>query len=946
MNRLSRLLLAASLLLLSAPNTTTIFAQEAQYEDPSVDHNLRSGQLPNGLTYFIRHNSEPKERADFYIAQRVGSILEEPNQRGLAHFLEHMCFNGTTHFPGNRLREYLESIGVRFGENLNAYTGVDETVYNISNVPVITVPAAVDSCLLMLHDWSCDLTLDSAEIEKERGVINEEWRTTSDGTTRLNERAMKQMYPGTRYAECSPIGSMDVVMNFKHQALRDYYKKWYRPDLQAVIVVGDVDVDAIEAKIKALFADVPAPQNAAERVYFPVPDNDEPIIIVDSDKEKRDTEFNIYYKHNAYPADYKNTFDYKAYVYYRTAINIMLNARLAELVNQANPPFINAAAADLEFYVSKTKDAFTGHVVCKEDNVEGGISAIIREILKVRKYGFSESEFQRAKAVIASEYEKMYNEREKIDNESYVENYVEMFVSDEPYYGPENEYRISKMLEEAITLDGINAMLPELISDKNIVITLFGPEKEGFSLPTKERVAEVMAAVYAEEIVPYADTVSDRPLLEALPEGGKIVAEQALPEFGATQLTLSNGVKVIVKETDFMSDEIQMEAVSFGGYSLYGDEDNSNVSTMYTVGLGGLGDFSVNDLRKVLAGKKASVSYRITDLTEGVSGNCTAKDFETMLQLTYLTFTAPRRDDAAFASYCERIKSALVNNDLDPFVAYLDSIHEAVYPGNLRMRNLRAENIDNIDYGRQLEIYKERFGDAGDFTFILVGNVNLYSNRELIARYLGGLPAAGRNESYGNAVPNIRKGSYSNVYERQVVDPKASNFLLYDGKCDYNLRNRLLMAVTTQVLDIIYTQKVREDEGGTYGVGVDGEVKKLPTEEATLQIDFTTAPAKRDKMVAIVKSELNNLATVGPEAETLNKVKEFMLKKHAEDLRDNSYWVDAISRYTLSGLNSVNGFEEIMDGITSGDVKSFVNSLIGQGNVIEVDMIGLKKEDK
>ena len=700
-----------------------------------VDKNVRIGKLDNGLTYYIRKNNLPANRADFYIAQKVGSIQEEANQRGLAHFLEHMCFNGTTHFPGDALKQYLERIGVKFGENLNAYTSIDETVYNISNVPV-TTPGAIDSCLLILHDWSNDLTLDPKEIDKERGVINEEWRTRMSAIQRFQEKMLPIMFEGTKYAHCFPIGTMDVVMNFKPQTLRDYYEKWYRPDLQGIVVVGDVDVDAIEAQIKKIFSDIPAQPNGAKREYYPVNDNKDPIVIVYQDKEQPNIQAIIFNKHEAIPDDQKGNMGYLIQNYAANLITNMLNARLNELAQTANPPYIYAGAYDANFFVAKTKGAFTGVVVCKEDAIENGIETLLRETERARQFGFTETEYNRARAEYLRHLESAYNERDKRKNEEYVNEYVRHFLDNEPIPGIENEYTIINQIAPAIPVTALNQMMQELVTDSNQVVAILGPQKEGLKMPSENAIKQILKDIKAEKLTAYVDKVSDEPLMKAAPKGGKIVSETTDDAFGTTMMTLSNGVKVIIKKTDFKADEIRMKGVSLGGSSLFPDSEIININGLDAVGVGGLGNFSAVDLEKVLAGKKASVSYGIGDKTEAVNGSCSPKDFETMMQLTYLTFTAPRRDNDAFASYKNRNKAALQNMEMNPQVAFSDSVQAGIYMKHPRKVRIKADMIDKMDYDKILSMYNDRFKDASDFTFIFVGNADVEQMKPLIEEYL------------------------------------------------------------------------------------------------------------------------------------------------------------------------------------------------------------------
>lgn len=915
-----------------------MYAQQQMPPIP-VDPNVRIGKLDNGLTYYIRKNNLPENRADFYLSMKAGAILEEPEQRGLAHFLEHMSFNGTTHFPGDALKQYLETIGVRFGYNLNAGTGIEETVYNISNVPVIR-EGIIDSCMLILHDWSNDLLLDPKEIDKERGVINEEWRTRMSAMQRLQEKALPQMYPGTKYADCLPIGNMDVVMNFPPQALRDYYEKWYRPDLQAVIVVGDIDVDNIEAKIKTLFADIPAQPNAAERIYYPVDDNQEPIIVIEKDKEQPNIQILYFNKHDAVPNDQKGNLDYLVMHYAKGMISSMINARFNELRQTANPPFIYAGAYDGPFFAARTKDSFTGVVACKEDDIETGFATLVREIERARKFGFTESEYNRARAEFLRSLESEYNERDKKKNDFYAEEYSDSFLNGEPIPGIENEYAIMNQLAPNIPVMLINQMMSQLVTETNKVVALFGPDKEGLVFPSKDALLQIMKDVTAEELTAYEDKVSDEELITEKPTPGKILSETHDGIFGITTLTLSNGAKVIIRKTDFKADEIQMKGVSLGGTSLFPDSEIANIMTLNAVApVGGIGNFSQVDLEKVLAGKKAWVNASVGNKTEGISGSCSPKDFETMMQLTYLTFTAPRKDLDAFESYKNRTKASLQNQELNPMVAFVDSINSTLYMKHPRTQRLKADVLDRIDYDKILSMYQDRFMDAGDFTFILVGNVELEEVKPFIEQYLASLPATGRKETFKDNKIEIRKGQYKNEFTKQQETPKASVMAFYSGNCAYNSRNMILMSMIDQILDLVYTEKVREEEGGTYGVYAGGDITKYPKEEFTLQIVFETDPGKKDKLMEIVYGEIDELSKNGPSEVNLNKVKEYMLKKHNEDLKENGYWLGAIDEYLFTGVDEMKDYETTVNSITAEDIRNFASQLFGQGNRLEVSMV-------
>lgn len=912
------------------------FAQQQMPPIPT-DPNVRIGKLDNEMTYYIRHNELPENRADFYIAQKVGSILEDDHQRGLAHFLEHMCFNGTKNFPGKALTQYLESIGVKFGENLNAYTSIDETVYNISNVPVMR-DGVIDSCLLILHDWADDLTLDPKEIDSERGVIHEEWRTSMGAMMRMLERMMPTMYPGSKYAYRLPIGTMEVVDNFPYQALRDYYEKWYRPDQQGIVVVGDIDVDKVEAKIKSMFSPIKMPENAATREYYPVSDNKEPLIAIDKDKEQTVPVIYLFYKHDATTHDQKKNMDYLVVNYMKSMIENMLNARLNELIQSANPPFIQAEVSDGDFLFAKTKEAFTGVAVSKEDGIDTALASLLREIERVHKYGFTASEYARAKADYLRMLESDYNERNKTKNEAYVDEYVRHFIDNEPIPGIDNEYAIMNQIVPNIPVEAVNSMIPALVTDSNMVVSIFCPEKESMKYPTKEEILSVINKVKAENITAYEDKVSDEPLIAEKPQGGKIVKTEEGP-FGSTVLTLSNGVRVILKDTDFKADEIKMRAFSPGGSSLFPNDEIININVLNAVaGIGGLGNFSNVDLEKVLAGKKASVSASVSGNTEGLSGSCSPKDFETMMQLVYLSFTAPRVDNDAFMSYKNRLKASLANQEANPMVAMQDTLKKALYMGHPRAISLKADMVDKIDYAKIMDMYKDRFKDAGDFTFIFVGNINQEEVKPMIETYLGGLPSINRKETFRDNKMDMRQGEYKNVFSKQLETPKATVIIVTNGKCDFTLKNQIMMSMLSQILDIVYTENVREKEGGTYGVGTYGSLSKYPKEDAFLQIYFDTDPAKRAKMTDIVLNELNQFAQEGPSAENLSKVKEFMLKKHKENVKENGYWVNMLDDYFWDKADMNTGYDEIVNSITAKDLQEFTKVLLDQNNRVEVSM--------
>ena len=917
-------------------------AQQMQFPPLPVDKNVRIGQLDNGLTYYIRHNKLPENRAEFYIAQKVGSILEEPQQRGLAHFLEHMAFNGTKNFPGDDkglgVIPWCETVGIKFGTNLNAYTSIDETVYNISNAPIDRT-GVLDSCLLILHDWSNYILLKDDEIDKERGVIREEWRSRKSGMLRVYTDLLPTIYQGDKYADCMPIGSIDVINNFPYKDIRDYYHKWYRPDLQGIVIVGDIDVDTVEAKLKAVFADVQKPVNPAERTYYPVTDNKEPIVAIGTDKEVDDPSIEIYFKQDATPDSEKNNVGYLASQYMTSMISSMLNARLSELVQSANPPFTRASSYYSDFFVAKTKEAFALSASSKADGIETALKTLLQEAERARRFGFTESEYARARANYLQNLESAYNEREKTKHGSYVREYVQNFLNGEPIPGIEAEYAMMNQLAPNIPLQAMNMVMQQLVPDSNQVVIIAGPAKEGLKYPTKEEVINLLKGMKDLDLQAYVDKVSDEPLMKEAPKGGKIISEKEGDIYGSTKLVLSNGVTVYVKKTDFKADEIRMKGTSLGGKSIFPDKDALNFAVMDNViAVGGLGNFSQVDLTKVLAGKKVSVNAGLGATTENVFGTCSPKDFETMMQLTYLTFTAPRKDAEAFESFKNRMKAQLESAQANPLSSINDSLQKAMYNNHPRVVMMKPEMVDQIDYDRILEMYNDRFKDASDFTFYFVGNIDLETAKPLIAEYLGALPAINRKETFKDTKMSIRKGVYKNEYAKEQQTPTATIVFLYSGKAPYTLKNDILLSFATQVLDMVYTEEVREKEGGTYGVNCFGDLQKYPKEQLLLQIVFQTDPAKKDKLAGIVVDELKKLAAEGPSDVHLQKVKEYMLKKYADNQKENGYWMNNLNDYFYYGMDMTEGYTDIVNSITAKDIQKFVSDLLKQGNEIEVTM--------
>ena len=903
------------------------FAQQAM--PCPMDPNVRVGKLDNGLTYYIRHNEKPSGRADFYIAQKVGSVLEEESQRGLAHFLEHMAFNGTTNLPGMTLREYLQSRGIKFGENLNAGTGIDQTVYMVTNVPT-DIPGLVDTCLIILHDWSSFIALEEAEIDNERGVILEELRTREDANERIMKEILPVMYPNSPYANRLPGGLPEVVANFEYQTLRDYYHKWYRPDLQGLIIVGDIDVDAIEARIKELCADIPTPVDPAPRPQFMIEDNDETIVAIASDPEATNYRVNLYYKTEATPDSLKNDINYWVAQYMLGIISSMEINRLREITQKANPPFIYGYSYYSNYYIAPTEDAWCSMAMAKDAaGIDEAITALVTENKRMAQFGFTASEYERAKADFQKQIESAYNERNNTENDAYVNECLENFLSNEPMMGIETEYMLYQQIIPSIPLEVINMVASQLIPENNLVITVTAPKKEGETLPTVDEVLAVYATAAAAEVEPYKEEVFDGPMIAKMPKPGKIKKEADMPEFDAKVLTLSNGMKVYYKKTTFKEDEIRFTANSWGGLSALKQEDFITLSNLDDViTLGGVGNFSATDLPKVLAGKKVRVAPYIGNYGEGMNGNCSPKDLETMMQLIYLYFTAPRADEEAYESYVQRAKAALENAELNPMTTFSDSLVKVLYGNHpLRVRTTAAD-IDKIDYAKAMELYKQLFKDPNNFTFYFVGNIDEETFKPMVEQYLASLKKGKGKNKWNDIGLAISQKDVICHYEKEMQNPKVTIYMTINGTMEYNYRNVIYMNALSDVMDIYYTRTIREEEGGTYGVGVYGQVTDKPSNAYMFLIAFDTNREMYGKLMGKVRDGLDDVANNGPAQEDLTKVVENIYKKRAENKEENSFWISAMSDFVEDGINIDAEFDAIVKSITPQTIADFAKEVL------------------
>ncbi len=915
-----------------------VSAQEAPEKMP-MDPEVRYGKLDNGLTYYIRHNEQPKQRAEFHIAQAVGAILEEDHQNGLAHFLEHMAFNGTQHFPGKGIINYFESVGVNFGGNINAYTSIDETVYRLSDVPTYR-QGIVDSALLVMHDWSCGLLLLDEEIDAERGVILEEWRTGRTARRRIWKEMNAKMYPGTQYAKRDVIGDTAVINNFAYQALRDYYHKWYGPDNQAIIVVGDINVDSIEAKIKALWADVPRRANYGERPIYTVNHNDKPLVVIVTDPEAEGSRITMEYKFDQLPEAIQGTAHEYMLDLVRDLACSMLDNRFTELSLDPKASFTGAGCYYGE--AAKKMDAFYGIIIPKEGRETEAYNDLLYQLEKMHRYGFTNAELDRVKAEKLNAMEKYYNERNTRQNITLARECIRHYEDGEAMPGAQWEYDFIQAVLPMISLETVNNVAKALVH-ANPTVAISGPEKEGVHIPSEEAILASLAGQSELAIEAPVEEAFDSELVKKMPRKGKIKSVTRNEEFGMTEWVLSNGVKVVIKTTDFKADEIQMRGFSKGGLSLVKTDDlPSAMVATDIVEYSGIGGFNYTQLEKALTGKTVSVSPAIHENTEQISGSSAVKDLETMLQLTYLYFTAPRRDEQAYETFMGLMHNSLVNRDKNPKTTFSDSVRLMSSNHSPRTILVNQAMMEKVSLDKALEVYKARFANPADFTFVFVGNIHAEDPKvqELICQWLGGLKTKrGQQDAIVDHHVRVAPGVQKNYFSRAMETTTASNRIQYTSyEIPYNLTNDLNMEMIGRILSTRYLESIREREGGSYGVGTYGYVSGLPAPEAGLIMQFDTDPKKQSRLMEIIHEEVQTIIDNGPLAKDLQKEKESMLKDYQENLEKNGYWRNAIYMYYLYGTNEIRDYKAAVEGITAATVQQTLKKLVSAGNVFEVVM--------
>lgn len=882
-----------------------------------TDPNVRVGKLPNGLTYYIRKNNKPEHKVELRLAVNAGSILERDDQQGLAHFMEHMNFNGTKHFKKNELVSYLQSIGVEFGADLNAYTSFDETVY------ILPIPTEkkelIDKGLLVLADWASAATLDQSEIDKERGVVLEELRLGKGADQRMRDRYYPRLFEGSQYAVRIPIGKKEILQNFNRKSLVDFYETWYRPDLMAVIAVGDLDVNEMEAKIKAEFSGIKAKRKIVKRNNFQIPDTKGTMVAVETDKEATFTSAQLLYKKPAYKI---NTQADLRQQLVRRFYNGMLNARFDEIRQSPNPPFLGAGGGFSSMFREKGSYSLRG--TTSPQGIKDTIATLLNENRRVQEFGFTQAEFERQKDRFLTSLENSYKEKDKTESYDFADDYVYDFLNNNPAPGIEFDYRFGKNILPTITLEEINALAKNTTTEDNRAIIITGLAKDDVKYPTQEEILDLIKQSETAKLTPYKETVTTEPLIKDLPTTAKITEERTDPKFGITYWTLSNGVKVVLKPTDYQADQIIMSGFSPGGLSLM-DKDKlpSAIHFAQIVGESGVKNYSKVELGKMLAGKRASVSIAVGELFESVNGNATPKDFETMLQLTYLKFTDVNFDKAVYDSYISKQKMYMPTITANPQIYFLQEVMKIVNQNDPRFFSpFDSDSLDKVKYEDIKEIYKDRFADASGFTFIFVGNLDNESVKPQILKYLGSLPSTNRNENWKDLSVNPPAGKIEKVIKKGI-DDKSLVQIIFRGETNYDKDEARNISAFGELLTIKLTEVLREQKSGVYGVGASGFISKTPRGRYSFSISFPCGPENVDSLIAAALAEVAKIQNGQIDDKDLNKVKEAQMVKLKESVKENQYWVSAISSNLQLGydLLTLEEREARINALTKADIQ-------------------------
>ena len=877
---------------------------------------IRTGRFENGLTYYIRSHRRPEKRAELRLVVNAGSILEDDDQRGLAHFVEHMAFNGTRNFEKQEIIDYLESIGLTFGPDLNAYTSFDETVY------MLTVPTddseIVGTAFQILEDWAHGVSFESEEIDKERGVVIEEWRQGRGAGARLRDRQFPVIFKDSHYAERLPIGTLQSLEGATHEALRRFYREWYRPDLMAVIAVGDFDPDQIAALIKQHFAKIPESETPRPRETFPVPGHTETLFSIATDAELTGTSVAVHYKHPSEPQG--------SYQEYRAALlqslyHGMLNDRLGELSQEAEPPFLYAASSMSAF--ARSASIFSQSARVREGEVLAGLQALLTEVERVDRHGFTQTELDRIKTNIERSYQQTYRERDKVRSGPLADELARAYLEGEPTPGIEVELELVRRFLPTIELAEVNRLAREWITEENRVIVVSGPEKEDLSLPGQQDLLEVFDAIAEAEIDPFVDRVLDAPLLAEIPTPGEIVERHQIDELGVTEWRLGNGIRVVLKPTDFQNDQIAVSGYSPGGTSLIADESYTSATFATTIlGESGLGEFDQIELGKALTGKVAGAEAYINELEEGVNAYASPQDVETMFQLLYLRLTSPRLEQQAFDSLMSKLRILIQNRRSRPAAVFGDRLNDALSQGHSRRKPLTEETLNDIDPAAALEIYRQRFANISDFTFIIVGNFEPQDLEPMVRTYLASLPAGEQGETWRDL--GIRRPD--GVVEFKVekgLEPKAQVTLIFSGEAEWTREGQHQLSSLARALQIRLREILREDLGATYGASVNGGIAWRPFESYTFSIRFGCDPEEVDSLVKTVFEEIQSLQKKGVQSTYVARIQENQRRQRELSLKENGFWLGGLQSYYARGLDPrlLLEFDDLITGVTSESLQ-------------------------
>lgn len=921
---------------------TNVMAQLNPGEPIPADKEVRVGQLENGMTYYIRHNEKPKGQANFYILHNVGAIQENDAQQGLAHFLEHMAFNGTKNLPGKDMIDYLERNGVKFGADLNAFTAHDITCYNLDNVPTLK-PGTIDTALLILHDWSQSISLEPAEIDNERGVIMEELRTRDAADYRAMIEQNKAVYKGSKYEQRNVIGYLDGLKSFSYDELRNFYKTWYRPEYQGIVIVGDIDVDAIEAKLKSMMSDIPAsPADAPQKEAYVVPDNQEPIVSIFSDPESMASVVRIFIKRPAMPAQNNSLVIKEMIDMLDTFTSMMASNRMNEIAMQPNAPFLGGVMqiGDL-LMVNPNLDLIMIGAQTRDGELLQGYQALVAEMEKMSRYGFTQGEFERAQADLLSQTETVYANRNDRTNKNYVDVYLQNYQKNTAMPDAETQYNISTQLIKGLTVNDVNAWAKQLITPANQVITVVAPKKEGLINPTEADILKVRSEVMASEITAYEDTAVTEPLIPANAKlkGSAVKTTVYNKDLGTTEWTLKNGAKVIVKPSQLKADEVLLKVTSEGGMALLPAEQVQAGELLPAIAsMSGVGVFSANDLGKQLAGKNAGVMLEVNSYSNGMNGFSTPKDLETMLQLLYLNFTNPRFSKDDFNTAIGAYKAYVQNLTSSPDYIMQMEATKTLYNNNPRKQPMTVEVLDQITFESLPEIYKTLYPGANSFTFTFIGNVDLATLKPLVEKYIGSIPASKSVLKFKD--DGVRKvtGKVVNDFHTPMLQPKVTELFVFSSDADYSLRNKQTLLLLNLALTDRYRASIREEKGGTYGVQVGQELSYRPKEQYVLQMSFDTNEAMADELAPVIFDELQKIAEQGPNAENIDSAREYLLKEFKNSLERNDSWFRLIDNYYRHNENAVADYATSLNSITYDDIRNVAKEILDNGNVMQLVM--------